>query len=112
MRTTIETPRDEQNIRGKFVLQVNSHQPDKTLMDMDWGFAKEKRVKFMTQLGYADLYGNITTFEDFESYKDWFNKYLLHRMKAEGKEDGGRFNRLLTSKELEYLFAKLKEENY
>lgn len=33
-------------------------------------------------------------------------------MIARGITDGGRHHRLLTKKELEYLFEKIKEENY
>lgn len=112
MRMLIETEKDLQFLQGKFVLQVNSDSPDKTLMDFDWRFAKEKRLKLVCGKGFADLYGNVKEYDSFDIFKNVFNKYLFEHMIKEGESDGGRFHRLLTSRELDFLLQKIKEENY
>lgn len=112
MRMTVQTEKDLQLLQGKFVLQVNTDEPDKTLMDFKWGFVKEKRLKFVCGKGFADLYGNVDDYETFEKFQRVFNSYLFDHMVKEGKTDGGRFHRLLTNRELDFLLQKLKEENY
>lgn len=112
MRMTIQTEKDLQMLQGKFVLQINTDEPDKTLMDFKWGFAKEKRLKFVCGKGFTDLYGYVDNYETFEKFQRIFNNYLFDNMIKEGKTDGGRFHRLLTNKEFDYLLQKLKEENY
>jgi len=108
----IQTEKDLQFLQGKFILQVNKETPDKTLMEYDWGFVKEKRLKIVCGLGYADLYGNVNTQETFEDFKSVFNDYLYTHMIEKGVLGGQRFHRLLTNKEIDYLCNKLKEENY
>ena len=108
----VDTEKDLQLLQGKFVLQVNTSEPDKMLMDFNWGFAKEKRLKFVVGKGFADLYGNFDDYKTFERFKKVFNSYLFEHMEKEGKSDGGRFHRLLTNKELEFLLEKMKESNY
>ena len=112
MKMILQTEKDLRFLQGKFILQINSNDPDKTLMEYNWGFVKEKRLKIVCGLGYADLYGNIFTHETFENFKDVFNDYLHSHMKERGESGGERFHRLLTNKELDYLCNKLKEENY
>jgi hypothetical protein len=113
MKHVIQTEEDYRKLCGKFIVQINSHEPNRTIMDMDWGFAKEKRIKFITQgFGHTDLYGNRHEFPTFERFKNWFNDYLFNHMIEKGEESGKRFHRLLTSKELDYLCQNLKEENY
>ena len=112
MKTTVQTEKDLQFLQGKFVLQVNNDNPDRTLMDMDWGFVKEKRLKLVCGKGFADLYGNVSDFKSFEKFQRVFNSYLFDHMVQEGKTDGGRFHRLLTGQELDFLCQKMKEENY
>ena len=112
MQFIINTEKDLQKIQGKFVLQLDSDEPDKTLMDFHWGFVKEKRLKFVCGLRFTDLCGYVLEMETFEEFKNVFNSYLFDYMVKAGKTDGGRFHRLLTSKELDYLLTKIKEENY
>ncbi len=112
MRLIIDTIEDMYFLQGKFVLQIDESSPGDTLMSMNWGFAKEKRLKIVTKLGFIDLYGWIGTYDTFEDFKDVFNSYLLPYMKKEGITNGERFHRLLTSKELDYLCEQLKKENY
>lgn len=108
----VNTEKDLQMLQGKFVLQVNTDTPDKTLMEYDWSFVKEKRLKLVCGKGFTDLYGNFYDYETFEKFQRLFNNYLFDHMIKEGKVDGGRFHRLLTNKELDYLLQKMKEENY
>lgn len=112
MQFIINTRGDLQKLQGKFVLQVNSDEPDKTLMDFGWEFVKERRLKFVCGLGFTDLCGRVEEIETFEEFKNVFNSYLYDHLIKAGNTDGGRFHRLLTSKELDYLLAKIKEENY
>lgn len=112
MKMTLNTEKDLQMLQGKFVLQVNTNEPDKVLMDFDWVFVKEKRLKFVCGKGFADLHGNVDDYETFEKFQRVFNNYLLDYMVKEGKTDGGRFHRLLTNKELDFLLQKMKECNY
>ena len=112
MKMIIQTEKDLQFLQGKFVLQVNTNTPDQTLMECDWGFVKEKRLKIVCGLGFADLYGNVYTHKTFEDFKNVFNDYLYSHMIEKGEPGGDRFHRLLTNKELDYLRNKLKEENY
>lgn len=112
MRTLIETEKDLQFLQGKFVLQINNDTPDKMLMDMDWGFAKTKRLYLVCGIGFADLCGGISKYETFEEFKNIFNNYLFKHMIKNGETNGGRFYRLLTTKEIKYLATKLIEENY
>lgn len=116
MKHVMQSENDLVKLYGKWVLQVNSDTPDKTLMDYNWGFVREKRLFFVTRKGFADLYGNLnfeSTFADgFEKVKLFFNSFLFDHMVKAGETDGGRFHRLLTSAEHDYLAKKLKEENF
>lgn len=105
-------------IEGKYVIQIDSKSPDMTLPEMSWEFAKEKRV-FM--IGYESnserivtMYttGEVRYWDSFEKFKDFFNEYLFQHMIEKGETTGGRFHRLLTSKELKFLMGKIIEENY
>lgn len=112
MRTVIETSEDVRLLQGKFVLCVDSNTPNRTLMDMSWGFAKEKRLMIVSGHGFVDLYGNRWDAKSEEDFINRFNKYLFPHMIEKGETDGGRFHRLLTNSELDYLFTKIKQENY
>ena len=108
----IHTEQDLRMLQGKFVLQIDIEKPDMKLMDFNWGFVKEKRLKLVSGTGFIDLFGYRSDYEDFETFKNILNKYLFKHMIKEGKTDGGRFHRLLTSDELSFLFDKIKSENY
>jgi len=112
MKFLIQTEKDLQQLQGKFVIEINSNEPDKTLMQFDWGFVKEKRLNLIAGYKFISLYGDIRDSKDFEHFKMRFNSYLFDHMVDKGETDGGRFYRLLTSKEIDYLCTKLKEENY
>ena len=112
MQLIIHTETDVNKLQGKFVLQVDNEQPDMTLMDCRWDFAKAKRIRMVVGFGFVDLFGMQTRYDSYEKFKNVFNHYLFDHMIAEGKTSGGRFHRLLTNAELSYLFEKIKEENY
>lgn len=112
MQFIIRTKEDLKALQGKFVLQISKEDPYKTLMDFNWNFVKEKRLKLVSKMGFIDLYGERKDFETFENFKNFFNNYLFDHMIKENKTDGGRFHRLLTNRELDFLLQKIKEENY
>lgn len=112
MQMIINTSNDLEMLQGKFVLQIDSEKPDMTLMDFNWNFVKEKRLKLISNYGFVNLFGNRNDFEDFDTFKKVFNSYLFKHMEAKGEPGGTRFHRLLTSDELQYLFEKIKLENY
>ena len=112
MQMLIHTEGDLKKLQGKFILQVNIETPDMQLMDFNQEFAKSNRLRLVSGFGIVDLYGYRNDFKDFEAFKNFFNKYLFNHMIQVGKTDGGRFHRLLTNKELSYLFEKIKLENY
>lgn len=108
MKMIIQSEEDLQMLQGKFVLQVDSNEPDKSLMDYNWGFVKDKRLKLVCGKGFVDLYGYISSYDTFEKFQKVFNSYSFGDTLVEGE----RFHRLLTNKELDYLLGKMKEENY
>jgi hypothetical protein len=112
MKLVLNSEQDIAFLNGKFILQINNDAPSTTLMDMDWGFAKEKRLRLCVGMGLIDLYGYHLKFDSFEKYQMYFNDYLFEHMIVKNMITGGRFHRLLTSKELDYLCKKLKEEQY
>lgn len=112
MQTLIHNKTDIQALQGKFVICIEKDKPNKTLMDFNWEFAKEKRLKLVSLNGFVDLYGQRWDAKSEKSFINIFNNYLFDHMIEEGEVDGNRFHRLLTKKELGYLFNKLKEENY
>lgn len=108
----IQSEKDLKFLQGKFVIEINDETPDKNLMEIPWPFAKEKRLKIVSEFGFVDLFGCRTNYKDFESFKRVFNDYLFNHMIEKGEKSGGRFHRLLTQDELQYLFEKIKSENY
>ena len=102
MKMIIQSPADIVSLQGKFILQIDNDQPDTTLDSMRWEFAKEKRLYLVAGIKLVDLYGQIYDKKDEAGFTNFFNNY----------NDKGRFHRLLTNKELQYLFTKLQSENY
>jgi hypothetical protein len=69
MQFIVHTQADLDFLQGKFVLQVNNNEPDRTLMNFDWGFVKEKRLYLVSRTGFIDLYGNRCDSSDLEMFK-------------------------------------------
>ena len=107
----IQTEKDVRKIQGKFVVQLDNHSPDKEIMEMNWGFVKEKRLYIVAGYGFVNLFGDVKNYENFEKFKNIFNNYLFPSMIEKGDTDGNRFHRLLNKSELDYLITKIKEEN-
>ena len=96
----LQTQRDVRDLSGKFVIQLNESDPDLVLSDDNWAFCKEKRISFVSGYDFVGFWYAHRTCNSWEEVVEYFNQ--------EGKN---RFFRLLTSKELEFVFRKLKEEN-
>lgn len=99
----LNSRKDLQDLQGKFVLRVMGQDPDKTLMDLDWQFAKENRLKLICGKSFVDLLGYIDEYPSFETFKDRFNGEVGTK---------SLFHRLLTKEELEYVLKKMIEDNY
>lgn len=101
MKLTI-TKKDIQYLNGKFIVQIDSKDPDTTIMDGNWGFWKEKRISLVADQNLVGFYYIHNSFDTPEAFLEYFNNY----------GDGKRFHRLLTARELDYMFDKLKQENH
>ena len=112
MKFIIQTKKDLELLQGKFVIQIDDSKPDKTLMDFNWEFAKENRLRLVSGTGFVSLCGLRIDYDSFEKFQNVFNHYLFDHMIEKGKTTGERFHRLLTNKELDYLLNKMKLENY
>jgi len=99
------TTGDVATLSGKFIVQINSNTPDATITEGNWGFWQEKRISFISGLVFQGFFYENKKFTCLESFVDYFNNYLVSRPKE-------RFHRLLTSKELDFLVQKMKENNY
>lgn len=92
-------------LTGKFILQVNSDQPESTITEANWHFIKEKRLAFVSELSLVGFYGEHHKFDNKADFVEYFNNYI-------GTSKGCRFHRLLTNKEIDFVCNKLKQENY
>lgn len=111
MKFVIQSEQDLRFLQGKWILQVNSKDPDMKLQDFSWEFAKEKRLFLVADTQLVCLFGQITKKRTYDEFVRYFNSYLFTH-DPEDKTCGGRFHRLLTSSELDYLNTKMKERNY
>ncbi len=101
MKMTI-TANDVKNLTGKFIVQLNSDDPDCDIKK-DWEFYKEKRISFVSELNMIGFYYNHGSFDTTEEFVNYFNT-------PNGKDE--RFHKLLTNKELDFVLSKIKENNY
>lgn len=109
MKQTI-TINDLNLITGKYVIEINSEEPELKLTDknVNLSFYLEKRVRWISYgdngIIKSDLYGgSISTTK--EEFIEWFNDYV-------GTSKGTRFHRLLYSTELDIVFDFIKKRNY
>jgi len=98
----IITKDEVQNLSGKFVVQLNNDTPNKTIDEGNWGFWEEKRISLIVGRSFHGFYYTHHSCETDEEFAEYFNNYV----------DNNRFHRLLTSKEIDFLCKKLKENNY
>ena len=97
----IITEKDVSDLLGKFIIEINDESEDSfVLNDSNWDFYKEKRISLVNGLTLQGFYYTHNTFENKDEFVLRFNPR------------NGRFRRLLTSKELDFMCEKLKQENY
>ena len=95
------------DILNKFIIQVN-RDAEPTMHDLisDSGFWLEKRINFLSAVD-----GKIIELGFYYSHrarkKERFIEYF-----NDPNDDGTRYHRLLTSKELKWLFKEFKKKNY
>lgn len=105
----IITKDDVQNLNGKFIIQLTrptetSPEQHTTINNENWGFLKEKRISFVCGLKWSGFYYEHRSFETTDEFAEYWNNYY------QGKRD--RYHRLLTSKEIDFVCAKMKQENF
>lgn len=98
----IITQKDISSLTGKFIIEINDEEEDTfELNDKNWNFYKEKRISFISGLQWCGFYYTHNSYKlTAEEFVEDFNP------------KNGRFRRLLTSKEMDFMFEKLKEEIY
>ena len=103
------TPQEVNSLTGKFIIQLDTPvgvlSEHRTVNDGNWEFMKEKRLSFVVGLTWQGFYYEHKRFKTDEEFSEYFNNYL------EGHE-GKRYHRLLTSRELDFVLNKMKQENY
>lgn len=97
----IITNKDVQYLTGKFIIEINDEDEDTfELTDKNWEFYKEKRISFISGIKWLGFYYEHNNIESVEDFVENFNPR------------NGRFRRLLSSKELEFVLNKMKQEIY
>jgi hypothetical protein len=100
MKMTI-TKEDVRKLNGHLIIEINDSDEDLfELKEENWQFYKEKRISFICGLEWVGFYYKHSICSDLQDFVDTFNP------------SNGRFRRLLTSKEIDFMCKKLKEENY
>ncbi len=108
MKLVLQSEKDVQSLTGKWIIQINSDTPDKTLNEENWSFMSEKRLSLVIGLKWQGLWYEHGNFETWEAFAKRFNNYEFdHDPHLTGK----RFHRLLTSNEIDFLCKKFKENN-
>ena len=130
------TVEDLPKIWGRYIFQVNTEENidltkvSESGVSKNFGFWITKRVSQYFPFSYydnvtnkiirtvlcSDLFGNIyDMIKTPENFVEYFNNYNVINNKGSENETnytGTRYHRLLTSKELEIVFAKIKELNW
>lgn len=118
----IITKKDIKNVIGKWVVQLDERQSDMCLTESkNDGFWLEKRISFVNCIYGVDAVPHYKPKEKIiimsgiyyckgfyteDEFVTWFNDAPIYN-----KERDGRFHRLLTNKELDWLNDKLKARN-
>lgn len=103
------TKEDVNSLTGKFIIQINSDTPNVTLTNENWQFYKEKRISFVCGLSLIGFYYKHISFDTTDEFVMYFNDNITSKSYS---SKGERFHRLLSSKEIDFLCKKLKEDNY
>lgn len=104
MKMILQSEKDVLNLNGKWILQVNSDNPDYTINENNWGFVSEKRLSLVVGLNMYGLYYSHGEFKTWEEFAFRFNHYV------EGDSFDTRFHRVLTHREIDFLCEKFKQE--
>lgn len=105
MKIILLSKKDVESLNGKWILQVDTNNPDYTITEENWEFVKEKRLSLVTGLRMTGLWYDKGDFKTWEEFAFKFNHY------AEGDNKDKRFHRLLTNKEIDFICKKFKESN-
>jgi len=102
MKMILLSKKDVEALNGKWILQVDTNNPDYTITEDNWGFVSEKRLSLVTGLRMTGLWYDKGDFKTWEEFAFKFNHYI------EGDSKDKRFHRLLTNKEIDFICAKFK----
>lgn len=108
MKLILQSKKDVNDLTGKWIIQVNSDEPDYTINEKNWDFVKEKRLSLVVGLRLQGLYYEHGNFESWEKFAKIFNGYIFDKSP---ESNGTRFHRLLTSSEIDFICKKFKENN-
>ena len=103
MKLVIQSEKDVQSLNGKWIIQVNSDQPDYKITKTNWDFVSEKRLSLVTGLRMTGLWYDHGDFKTWEQFAYRFNHY------TEGESKDTRFHRLLTDEEIDFICEKFKK---
>jgi hypothetical protein len=102
MKYVLLSQKDVQSLNGKWVLQVDTNNPDYKITESNWNFISEKRLSLVVGLRMQGLYYLHGEFETWEEFAFKFNHYI------EGESKDKRFYRLLTNEEIDFICEKFK----
>lgn len=108
------TTGDVPSLTGKFIIQINCDNENVVLSDKNWGFYQEKRISFVCGLKLIGFYHEHQCFDNSEDFVTYFNHYLHpNTMEVDvAARKNSRFHRLLTSKEIDFVCNKMKQNQY
>jgi len=102
MKIIVQSEKDIRALHGKWIVQINTDNPDIEITEQNWRFYSEKRISFIRGLTFIGLWYNHGEYKTWEEFAFKFNHY------SETSKDE-RFHRLLTSREIDLLCKKFKE---
>jgi hypothetical protein len=104
MKIILQTKEDVFNLTGKWIIQVNSDEPNLEITEKNWAFLCEKRIMLAIGLQLVGLWYLHSNFDTWEDLAFRINHYV------KGDGENTRFHRLLTNRELDFLNKKFKEK--
>lgn len=102
MKLILLSQKDVESLNGKWIVQVNTDNPDFIINDNNWDFVSEKRLSLVTGLRMTGLWYDHGDFKTWEEFAFKFNHY------SNGDSKDKRFHRLLTNKEVDFICEKFK----
>jgi hypothetical protein len=109
MKIVLQSEKDVMSLTGKWIIQINTSEPDTVLCEKNWSFMSEKRISLVIGKVMQGLYYTHNTFDTWADFAERFNNYSF---KHDASLAGTRFHRLLTSAEIDFMCKKFKENNY